>query len=369
MDEVLVNNFMVFADLVDDEQYDLWVADEGLGRRLLPARESGTQAQRVRLVHRLRRLGADAGRRSSGGRADRRLQRRDGRADRSLPAAARPGTVRRRPGRPHRRTARSGAADDRTTGPERNFDFTGYITGFDPAEVADRDALRTEFGWRDDERICLVTAGGTRVGEPFIRKVIAALPAIRERVDGMRMVVVAGPRIEAADLVAGSGRGTGAVDVHAYVPDLHRRLAACDVAVVQGGLTTTMELITTGRPFIYVPIRHHFEQSFHVAHRLDRYRAGAPDGLWRPRSGPARRCGRGGAGAYPVLSAGNHRRRRPGRGLVRRALVTAGRASPLIGGRRSRTSRRVFGRGLEWREQCRGAVRAIEQPPTGPALK
>ena len=29
MDEILVNNFMVFKDLVEEEHYDLWVADEG----------------------------------------------------------------------------------------------------------------------------------------------------------------------------------------------------------------------------------------------------------------------------------------------------------------------------------------------------
>src|SRR5207244_5202615 len=29
MDEILVNNFMVFSDLVEEEAYDLWVADEG----------------------------------------------------------------------------------------------------------------------------------------------------------------------------------------------------------------------------------------------------------------------------------------------------------------------------------------------------
>ena len=29
MDEILVANFMAFADLVDDEPYDLWIVDEG----------------------------------------------------------------------------------------------------------------------------------------------------------------------------------------------------------------------------------------------------------------------------------------------------------------------------------------------------
>ena len=62
--------------------------------------------------------------------------------------------------------------------------------------------------------------------------------------------------------------------MRAYVPELYRHLAACDLAVVQGGLTTCMELTANGRPFIYVPLRHHFEQNFHVRHRLERYGAG-----------------------------------------------------------------------------------------------
>ena len=35
-----------------------------------------------------------------------------------------------------------------------------------------------------------------------------------------------------------------------------------------------MELTAAGRPFLYFPLRHHFEQNFHVRHRLERYGAG-----------------------------------------------------------------------------------------------
>jgi hypothetical protein len=35
-----------------------------------------------------------------------------------------------------------------------------------------------------------------------------------------------------------------------------------------------MELAACRRPFLYFPLRNHFEQNVHVAHRLDRYRAG-----------------------------------------------------------------------------------------------
>ena len=58
------------------------------------------------------------------------------------------------------------------------------------------------------------------------------------------------------------------------MPELYRHLAACDLAVVQGGLSTCMELAANRRPFLYFPLAHHFEQNFHVAHRLDSYRAG-----------------------------------------------------------------------------------------------
>ena len=57
-----------------------------------------------------------------------------------------------------------------------------------------------------------------------------------------------------------------------YVHELYRHLAACDLAVVQGGLTTSMELTANRRPFLYFPLRHRFEQNY--VRRLDRYGAG-----------------------------------------------------------------------------------------------
>jgi predicted glycosyltransferase len=64
------------------------------------------------------------------------------------------------------------------------------------------------------------------------------------------------------------------VKLRGYLSDLYRHLAACDIAVVQGGLTTTMELTASRRPFLYIPLRNHFEQNLHVRHRLDQYGAG-----------------------------------------------------------------------------------------------
>jgi pimeloyl-ACP methyl ester carboxylesterase/predicted glycosyltransferase len=150
-----------------------------------------------------------------------------------------------------------------------NFDFTGYITGFEPIDDDHRAALRAEFGYRDDDQVCIVTVGGSGVGTSLLQRIIAAYPAAKRRLPGLRMVVVAGPRIDPDALPHPEG-----VEVVGYVPALHRCLAACDVAIIQGGLTTAMELTANQRPFLYFPLQNHFEQQVHVPHRLDRYRAG-----------------------------------------------------------------------------------------------
>ena len=111
--------------------------------------------------------------------------------------------------------------------------------------------------------------GGSGVGRDLLEKVIAAFPMAKETVPELRMIAVAGPNIDPESLPRPDG-----VEVHAYVDRLYRNLSVCDLAVVQGGLTTTMELTAAKRPFLYFPLRNHFEQNYHVRHRLDQYGAG-----------------------------------------------------------------------------------------------
>ena len=152
---------------------------------------------------------------------------------------------------------------------EGQFDFCGYITGFDQSKLPDREQLRDELGYLPHERVCVVTVGGSGVGASLLARVTASFGAAKRLIPELRMVVVVGPRIDPATLPSAEG-----LEIHAYVHDLYRHLAASDLAIIQGGLTTSMELTAAGRPFLYFPLRHHFEQNFHVAHRLDRYRAG-----------------------------------------------------------------------------------------------
>jgi pimeloyl-ACP methyl ester carboxylesterase/predicted glycosyltransferase len=268
MDEILVSNFMVFDDVVRDEAYDLWIGDEAW--ELDHFLHENPELKRAPYVWLTDFVGwlpmPDGGAHEAALTADYNAE--------MIEHVARFPTVR-------DRALFVGEPDDvvpDSFGPdlpairswtEEHYDFPGYITGFDPEELTDRAALRTELGYRPDEQVCLVAVGGSGVGAHLLRRVVDAFPLARARCPSLRMVVVTGPRIDPATL-----RGREGLEVRSYVHGLYRHLAACDLAVVQGGLTTTMELTATGRPFLFFPLRHHFEQTFHVRHRLERYGAG-----------------------------------------------------------------------------------------------
>ena len=129
--------------------------------------------------------------------------------------------------------------------------------------------MRARLGFGPDDLLCVVTVGGSGVGDALLHRVMDAIPLARRLRPELRFLVVTGPRIDPASLP----RRRGAT-VRGFVPDLYLTLAACDVAVVQGGLTTCMELAAAQRPFLYVPLENHFEQNFHVRRRLDNYGAG-----------------------------------------------------------------------------------------------
>jgi pimeloyl-ACP methyl ester carboxylesterase/predicted glycosyltransferase len=264
MDEILLANFMVFHDLVRDEDYDLWIGDEAWELDYyLHENPEQKRAAYVWLTDFVGWLPFD-----DGG-AHEAFVTADYNAEMIEHIARFP--------RLRDRAVFVGNPEDIVPGAfgpnlplirewtEEHYDFAGYVTGFDPRDLGDRGAL----GYGDDERVCIVTVGGSGVGAHLLRRVIAAFPEAKERVPDLRMIVVAGPRIDPESLPQHDG-----LEVRAYVHDLYRHLAVCDLAVVQGGLTTAMELTANRRPFLYFPLRHHFEQNFHVRHRLARYGAG-----------------------------------------------------------------------------------------------
>jgi pimeloyl-ACP methyl ester carboxylesterase/predicted glycosyltransferase len=149
---------------------------------------------------------------------------------------------------------------------ERNFTFTGYALPFDPAALADTDALRHKHGYARDDKLVVAAVGGTAVGTSLLTRIGEAFPHMRTQVPGLRMILVAGPRVQAGALPQHEG-----LEVRPYVHNLFEHLACSDLALVQGGLSTCMELVATRRRFLSFPLERHFEQCIHVRHRLRNY--------------------------------------------------------------------------------------------------
>jgi pimeloyl-ACP methyl ester carboxylesterase/predicted glycosyltransferase len=268
MDEILLSNFMVFHDVVRDESYDVWIGDEAWELDYyLHENPEQKHAAYVWLTDFVGWLPMpDGGEREAFLTADYNAE--------MIEHIARFPRLR-------DRAIFVGNDSDivpEAFGPElplirdwtrEHYSFAGYVTGFDPSDFADRARLRHELGYRDDEQVCIVTVGGSGVGGHLLRRVVDAFPEAKRRLPALRMIVVTGPRIDPESLPKPEG-----LEVRGFVSELYRHLAACDLAIVQGGLTTCMELTATRRPFLYVPLRHHFEQNFHVRHRLNQYGAG-----------------------------------------------------------------------------------------------
>ncbi len=268
MDEVLVHNFMLFADVVADGGYDLVVGDEAWEVDYFL--HENPELRRFRFAWLTDFVGwlpmPEGGAREAALTADLNAEMLEQRArtswvrDRSIFVGDPEDVVTDAfgPGLPGIREWTSAT-----------FDFAGYVTGPDGGPPVDPGQVRRQLGVPPGGRLCLVTVGGSGVGGPLLHRVLDAVPLVRQQAPDLHFLVVAGPRIDPRSVPARPG-----VRVCGYVPDLTRVLAACAVAVVQGGLSTCMELTAQRIPFVYVPLRRHFEQNRHVRHRLARYRAG-----------------------------------------------------------------------------------------------
>ncbi|VTU26750.1 Arylesterase [Variovorax sp. PBS-H4] len=267
MDEVMSHNFMTFVDLVEAEHYDIVIGDEAW--EVDYHYHENPELKRQPYVFLTDFVGC--------------LPMEEGNEREALLCADRNADDIEHVARyPYLRDAAIfvGNREDVTEQPfgpgmpairdwtDRNFCYCGYCLPFDPHALADTERLRMRHGYRSDEKIAIAAVGGTSTGRHLLQRIAQAFPRMKRELPELRLILVTGPRLSTDEFEPQPG-----LELRSYVHNLFEHLACCDLALVQGGLSTTMELVATRRPFLSFPLQRHFEQCVHVRQRLANYAA------------------------------------------------------------------------------------------------
>jgi pimeloyl-ACP methyl ester carboxylesterase/predicted glycosyltransferase len=266
MDEIMVNNFMTFSDLIEAEHFDLVIGDEAWDVDYYYHENPELKRQPfVFLTDFVGMLPVEGNQREAFLCADRNADDLEhvGRFPYIRDAAIFIGNP-------------DDVAEDRF-GPDlpvirewtdQNFRYSGYVLPFNPADLAGKQALRKKLGYRRDETLVIAAVGGTSVGRHLLHKIADGYPYMKRQVPNLHLVLVTGPRLSGEPFPDAPG-----LQVVSNVHNLYEHLACCDLALVQGGLSTCMELVATRKPFLCFPLQRHFEQLIHVQRRLHNYGA------------------------------------------------------------------------------------------------
>ena len=150
----------------------------------------------------------------------------------------------------------------------QHYQFLGYIIRFNPAEYTDKAKVRRKLGYGEEPLIICAT-GGTFAGKEMLETCGKAYTILKKDMPDLHMVCVCGELFGTKPPELPQG-----VEFHGFLPDIYEHYAACDMAVVVGGGTTTAELTALRRPFVFFPLENQFDQQLYIAERLARQGAG-----------------------------------------------------------------------------------------------
>jgi UDP:flavonoid glycosyltransferase YjiC (YdhE family) len=135
------------------------------------------------------------------------------------------------------------------------YTFIGYVFPFDVTSYVNKQEIRKKLGY-SDKPLLICSLGGTAIGKELLELCGKAFLIVKETMPDLHAVFVTGPRLSAASINLPEG-----IEVKGFIPRLYEHFAACDLAIVQGGATSTLELTALRRPFIYFPLEGHCEQA------------------------------------------------------------------------------------------------------------
>jgi uncharacterized protein (TIGR00661 family) len=129
--------------------------------------------------------------------------------------------------------------------------FTGPFLKQSPDEIEDKKKIREKFGFKEDERIVLVTVGGSEFGKRLLSFIYEAL----DEIDADKIVMITGPQID-SDFIPDDDK----IIKKKFLENIMEWMKLSDIIISLAGHTTTMEIASLGIPNILLPIENHSEQ-------------------------------------------------------------------------------------------------------------
>lgn len=129
--------------------------------------------------------------------------------------------------------------------------FTGPFLKQGPDKIGNKKEIREKLGFKEDEKIVLVTVGGSEFGKKLLNIICDA----SEEIDCDKIIIITGPRID-PDFIPDSDK----IIKKKFLENIMEWMKISDVIVSLAGHTTTMEIASLGIPSIIVPVENHSEQ-------------------------------------------------------------------------------------------------------------
>lgn len=150
---------------------------------------------------------------------------------------------------------------------KKHYKFLGNILAFNPRDYNNTEEIKSKLGYGEGPLI-ICSVGGTAIGVDLLNLCSRTYKILKDKLPELQMVLICGPRIDPDSIMTTEG-----IMIKGYVPNLYEHFAACDLAIVQGGGTTTTELVALNKNFLYFPLAEHYEQKL-VSDKLEMLGAG-----------------------------------------------------------------------------------------------
>ncbi len=145
-------------------------------------------------------------------------------------------------------------------------EYTGYVARM-PAPGA-RERARASLGLSPGDRLCVVSAGGGRVGGPLLEASARALSIVNAR-GHVYGEVTTGPYLPDGEFARLSALAGPRTRVRRFIPDFADFLAGADLSVSMAGYNTCMNILAARVPALVWPFGQNREQGMRAQRLAD----------------------------------------------------------------------------------------------------